>query len=91
MQELQLLNDKVDALLKKYTALQSENLRLKEQAGQHLKEIETLHTKLAALEETAMAKQISNSMGGDKEKNAVRKQLDHVIGEIDKILTSLND
>jgi hypothetical protein len=38
-----------------------------------------------------MAKQISNSMGDDKEKNAVRKQLDHVIGEIDKILTSLND
>lgn len=91
MQELQLLNDKLDALLKKYTAVQAENLRLKEQAGQQLKEIETLHTKLAALEESAAARQINNSMADAKEKDAVRKQLDHVIGEIDKILTSLND
>ena len=91
MQELQLLNDKLEALLKKYAALQAENLRLKEQVGQQLRSIETLNTKLAALEESMVAKQIGNTMADDKEKETVRKQLDNVIGEIDKILTSLND
>ena len=92
MQELQLLNDKLEALLKKYAALQAENVRLKEQVGQQMRSIETLNTKLATLEESMLARQIGgSSVADDKEKQAVRKQLDNVIGEIDKILTSLND
>lgn len=91
MQELQLLNDKLEVLLKKYAALQAENLRLKEQVGQQLQSIETLNTKLATLEESMAARHIGNTAADDKEKEAVRKQLDNVISEIDKILTSLND
>jgi cell shape-determining protein MreC len=91
MQELELLNDKLDILLKKYTALQAENNRLKETVGQQLKSIETLNANLASLEESMTANRIGDNLGDDNEKNAMRKQLDNVIGEIDKILTTLND
>lgn len=90
MQELQLLNDKLDVLLKKYAALQVENARLKETIGQQLRSIETLNANLASLEQNMTATHIG-IVGGDKEKDAMRKQLDNVIGEIDKILTTLND
>lgn len=91
MQELQLLNDKLDALLKKYAALQAENERLKETIAQQLSSIESLNSNLAVLEKSVMAATISSSAANDKEKEAMRKQMDNVILEIDKILTSLND
>ncbi|MCD6063119.1 MAG: hypothetical protein K0R82_1030 [Flavipsychrobacter sp.] len=91
MQELQLLNDKLDALLKKYAALQAENTRLRETIARQLSSIESLNSNLAVLEQSVTATTISNSTANDKEKEAMRKQLDNVIVEIDKILTSLND
>ena len=91
MQELQLLNDKLDILLRKYTALQAENERLKETIAQQLSSIETLNVNLASLEKSMVAVKISGTLSDDKEKDAMRRQLDNVIVEIDKILTSLND
>ncbi|WP_276134383.1 hypothetical protein [Polluticoccus soli] len=91
MQELQLLNDKLDALLKKYAALQAENERLRETIAQQISSIESLNSNLSVLEQSVMAATISSSTANDKEKEAMRKQLDNVILEIDKILTSLND
>ena len=91
MQELQLLNEKLDLLLKKYTALQAENSRLKETVSKQLKSIEGLNSKLSSLEENIGSAQIGKAVISNDEKNGVRKQIDNVIGEIDKILNTLND
>lgn len=91
MQELQLLNNKLDALLKKYTALQAENERLKETIAQQLSSIEALNSNLASLEQSMVAAKLGTTITNDKEREAMRKQLDNVILEIDKILTGLND
>lgn len=91
MQELTLLNERLDVLLKKYTELQAENKRLKETVSTQLQSIETLNGKLALLEENMMATSLGASSLNDKDKQVVKKQLDSVIGEIDKILNTLND
>lgn len=91
MQELNLLNDKVDALLKKYADLQAENKRLKDAVGLKEDLIEAMSNKLASLEENVMATSIGTSVLNDKDKEIVKKQLDTVLGEIDKILATLND
>lgn len=91
MQELELLNSKLDMLLKKYAALQAENKSLKETVSSHVRTIETLNTRLAGLEEDMMSYKLGAAVTDPKEKTALRKQLDSVIGEIDKILVRLND
>ena len=91
MQELQVLNDKLGVLLKKYTVLLAENERLKATISHQQKSIESLNTNLASLEQSMTASQLGNSLSDDKEKATMRKQLDNVISEIDKILTTLND
>jgi len=91
MQELQLLNEKLDLLWKKYTALQAENARLKDTVSKQLKSIEGLNSKLSSLEENIGSAQIGKAVISNDEKNGVRKQIDNVIGEIDKILNTLND
>lgn len=91
MQELQLLNEKLDLLLKKYTALQAENKRLKETVSQQLRSIETLNNKLSSLEDNIHTTQIGKALISTDEKAVVKKQIDNVISEIDKILHTLND
>lgn len=91
MQELNLLNDKVDKLLKKYAELQAENKRLKEAIGLKDEVAEAMSAKLASLEENMMAASIGTSVLNEKDKEVVKKQLDTVLGEIDKILATLND
>ena len=91
MQELQLLNDKLDVLLKKYITLQAENKRLKDTIDKQTESIQGLTGKLSDLEQNMVAVQIGNSVLSDEERIKMRKQLDSVIGEIDKILTTLND
>jgi hypothetical protein len=91
MHEIQLLSDKLDLLLKKYGILQAENKRLKETVAIQTQSIETLNFKLQELEQDMVAVQIGKSVLTDDEKVKMRKQIDTVIGEIDKILTSLND
>jgi uncharacterized coiled-coil protein SlyX len=91
MQELQLLSDKLDQLIRKYEAVQAENTSLKQTVSNQLKTIETLNGKLANLEDSLQAVQLGKTLSTDKDKESVRKQLDGIIGEIDKILTTLND
>jgi DNA repair ATPase RecN len=91
MQELQLLNDKLDTLLKKYAALQAENNSLKDAVSKQLQTIDTLNGKLTTMEEHMAGQGLNNALGEDKERVALRKKLDGVIGEIDKILNTLND
>ena len=90
MQELQLLNEKLNLLLKKYTALQAENKRLRATVSEQTTSIDKLNKKLSGLEEGLVANHIGSSMN-DIQKTGMRKQLDTVINEIDKILNTLND
>ena len=91
MQELNLLNDRVELLIKKYADVQAENKRLKESIGLKEDIIDAMSRKLLSLEENVMATGIGSSAMSDKDREIVKKQLDTVLGEIDKILTTLND
>ena len=91
MQELTQLNDKLDALLKKYASLKSENQRLQDTIAGHVQEIGKLNEKVAYMEENVLATQIDKSTVNNDDKEVMKKQLDTVIGEIDKILSTLND
>ena len=91
MLELQILNDKLDLLLKKYAALQAENKRLQQTISQQLKSIDALNKQLAGLEENIAVVHTGNAVLTAQDKTGMRKQLDTVIGEIDKILNTLND
>lgn len=88
MQELRLLDEKLDLLLKKYAALQDENTRLRHTVSEQLQSIEMLNGRLAALESAMLSAQDNTAPGHT---SGIRTQLDHVIGEIDKILLTLND
>lgn len=91
MQELQLLDERLSSLLKKYAAIEAENKRLKQTVAQQLQSIEGLNKKLTELEEKMVAVQIGQTVMDSSEKTNMRKQLDGILGEIDKILTTLND
>lgn len=91
MQSLSLLNEKLDVLLKKYTQLQAENNRLQDTITEQKKEINTLSGKMTLLEENLMAAQMSTSVLDGNDKEVFKKQLDTVLGEIDKLLATLND
>lgn len=91
MQSLSLLNEKLDVLLKKYTLLLAENSRLQGTIAVQKKDIETLSGKLTLMEENLMAAQMSTSVLDGNDKEVFKKQLDTVLGEIDKLLATLND
>lgn len=90
MQELCLLDEKLDLLLKKYAALQDENTRLRQTVSEQLQAIEQLNNRLALLETDMLSAQ-NQVPAGNGDTTAIRKQLDNVIGEIDKILLTLHD
>ena len=91
MQELQLLKDKLDLLLKKYTAMQTENKLLKEANDSYEKQVIQLNEQLHKMEESLANVQMNQVVVDDGDKDTLRKQLDTVIGEIDKILTKINE
>ena len=91
MQALDTLNKKLDTLLKKYAALESENKRLKETIAKQIKEEERLSKKLASLEHGMVSVHLGKAVVNDEEQGHMREQLDNVIAEIDKILNTLND
>ena len=91
MQALQILTEKLDLLLKKYAELQAENKQLKKTISEQLKSIEQLNKKFELLEESMMAIQLGKNVLDNNGKLAMNKQIDTVIGEIDKILATLND
>jgi predicted nuclease with TOPRIM domain len=91
MQEVTILNGKIDELIKQYTALLAENKRLQGVLESHTTTIDTLKSKIASLEKNGAVLDMSNVLTDHEDKDKMRKQLDNVIGEIDKILNTLND
>ena len=91
MQALDELNKKLDKLLKKYAALEAENKRLKDTIATQNKSAEQLSKQLASLEQGMVSVHIGRATDNEDEKENMRRQLDTVIAEIDKILNTLND
>lgn len=84
------MNDRLDLLIKRYSALAAENKRLKETIHEQTRHMEELNSKLKELEQS-MSERSANPAMGDEEKEQMKKRLDKVLADIDKILTTLND
>ena len=91
MEALDKLNKKLDTLLKKYAALESENKRLKDTIAAQIKTTDQLHKQIESMEQGMVSVNLGRATGNEEENEHMRRQLDTVIGEIDKILTTLND
>ena len=91
MQELTLLHTKLDKLLKKYAALQAEKDGLLATLRRQNEDMQQLNKKVPALEEELNLAKSGDVITGKDDKAAVRKQLNSLIGDIDKLLASLND
>lgn len=91
MQELTLLHSKLDKLLKKYAALQAEKESLQQVMHKQKDELQQLNKKVATLEDQLTTAQTADVLASKGDKNAMRKQLNSLIGDIDKLLASLND
>ncbi len=91
MEALDLFNEKLDVLLKKYRTLQADNLRLRATIEGQNKVIQRLHKKVNTLDSNMVSVHLGKAEISEDEKENMRRQLDSVIGEIDKILGSLNE
>ncbi len=91
MEALDQLSKKLNMLLKKYAALEAENKRLKETIAAQNKTVEVLGKKLSSLENGMVSVHMGKTIELDEDKENMRQQLDNVIGEIDKILNTMND
>ncbi len=91
MEALDRLNKKLDSLLKKHAALEAENKRLRDTIAKEIKTNEKLNKKLAAMDQDMVSVHLDKTVGDEEEREHMRRQLDTVIADIDKILNTLND
>ncbi len=91
MESLDLLNEKLDMLLKKYATLETDNERLRATIDGQNKVIQRLHKKVNTMDNEMVSVHLGKAEISEDEKDNMRRQLDGVIGEIDKILVTLND
>lgn len=91
MERLNVLRDKVEALLRSYSGLKAE-LEVKDKVLQEKEEeLAMLRDQLKKAEERLLALEIGKAVPDAESRTVGRKQLDAVIGEIDKILMLLHD
>ncbi len=91
MHALDELNGKLNTLIKKYTALEAENKRLKDTIAKQIKSEDKLNKQLASLEQNMVSVRLNKTEGNADENENMRRQLDNLITEIDRILNTLND
>lgn len=91
MQALDELNTKINLLLKKHAALETENKRLKDAVAHYEKSEAKLNKQLAKLEKDMVSVNLKATISDDEDRQNMRRQLDLAITEIDRILTTLND
>lgn len=91
MEALEELGKKVKALIKKYSLLQAENEGLQQTIARQSEQISALNRQLDLTKARLLAAEVANALPDAAEKERVRKQLDTVIHEIDKVLMDLND
>lgn len=91
MDAINILNSKLDLLLKKHAASEADNKRLRAIIDGQNKVIQTLNKKITSLESNMVSVNLGSTNITDEEKQNMRTQLDALIAEIDKILNTLND
>ena len=91
MQALDELNSKLNQLLRKYAALETENKRLKETVAKQVTAEAELKRRITALEQDMVSVNLNDAVRDESEKENMRKQLDGLIAEIDGLLNTLND
>lgn len=91
MNVIEELEKKLDALLRKFAALETENVRLREALLTQQKTITDLTDKLTGLEQGMVSVDLAKALDNEVETENMRRQLDSVIAEIDRILLVLND
>jgi cell division septum initiation protein DivIVA len=91
MESLDTLHKKIDAVIKKNAALEAENKRLKHTITKYEKAEASLNKKINSLEHDMVSVSMGATVKNDEARENMRNQLDTVIGEIDKILGTLND
>jgi len=91
MDAINILNSKLDLLLKKHAASEADNKRLRAIIDGQNKVIQTLNKKITSLESNMVSVNLGSTNITDEEKQNMRTQLDVLIAEIDKILNTLND
>jgi hypothetical protein len=91
MQALDELNRKLNTLIKKHTALEAENKRLKDTIARQAVAEDKLKKQLASLEQNMVSVNLGGTVSDVEEKDNMRRQLDGLIAEIDGLLNTLND
>ncbi|MCF8451231.1 MAG: hypothetical protein K9G49_15260 [Taibaiella sp.] len=91
MHALDELNSKLNMLLKKHAAVESENKRLKEAIAKQVKKEEQLNNQILLLQQGVAGANIAKAVVTSEDKENMRQQLDSLISEIDGILNTLND
>ncbi|HTN47713.1 MAG TPA: hypothetical protein VL098_15295 [Flavipsychrobacter sp.] len=91
MVEIELLQQRLHLLIKKYQALKYENIRLKKAIAAQTEDLASLNKQFEVIEQNMMLEHMGKKMLNEEEKKAMKKQITNVIGEIDKLLLSLND
>lgn len=91
MEEVTLLHTRLDKLLKKYAALQAENADLLKTVREQNNNLQHLNKKVAELEDKVLTSKTADALSAKEDKAEVRKQLNSLIGDIDKLLATLND
>jgi len=91
MQELETLQTKINLLLKKHQELKKENARLKKMLSSQKEDLNALNRQFDHIEQNIALERIGTTVLSETEKKTVKKQITHVIKEIDKLLLSLND
>jgi hypothetical protein len=89
MERLNTLRAKLDLLLRDYKSLKDDLATTRASLEEKQEEIALMRTQMAKYEEQLLALQIGNAIPDAEGRANARKQLDAVIGEIDKILTTL--
>lgn len=91
MEVLNELNSKVNLLLKRYAMLEAENKKLKATIEALSEKEKHMAAHIASLQDRMVSVNLNGTVTDDSEKAEMRKQLDILIGDIDRILNTLND
>lgn len=91
MQELELLQQKLEHLLKRFVALQAEQTRLQQTVSKQTEIIADQKERIVQLEKEIQLKSVVISASGSdgQEKEKLKKHLDKVIREIEKNIEML--
>lgn len=91
MHPLETLGGKVNLLIKRQSSLEADNNRLRAIIEGQNKVIQNLHRKVAELDNGMVSVNLDKAGMGEEQKEDMKRQLDTLIGEIDKIVANLND